>query len=70
MGELISRVIGVSAGLLFAVLWVFVLFLGAGLPIMAFVVMRNITKIRVQLERLNDTLETRGNNGPGNILGL
>jgi len=60
----------VSAGLLFAVLWVFVLFLGAGLPIMAFVVMRNITKIRVQLERLNDTLETRGNNGPGNILGL
>ena len=45
--------------LIFAIGWATAFFLAVWLPYMAFSVTRNIRQIRIQLERLNDTLESR-----------
>lgn len=59
MAELVSAVLGTSIGGALAALWLIGILLYGTLPIMALVATLNLRKIRVQLERLNNTLEVR-----------
>jgi len=59
MGELLGAIIGLSGGLVM-VLGVGVYFVLLGwVPLMVLSATRNIKQIRVQLERLNDTLDSK-----------
>ena len=66
-----ARLVGGAIGGLFglALVFCFVTVI-IGWPLMALSAVRNISKIRKQLERLNDVLESRGAGDRGGVLGI
>jgi hypothetical protein len=58
MARLIGELLTVSGSMLIAVGWLFGIVLVFWLPYMAWSATRNIRGIRIQLERLNDTLSS------------
>jgi hypothetical protein len=56
MGELLGLLLGSSLGSL----WVIGLLLYGTLPVMALVVTLNIRKMRIELQRIHNTLESQG----------
>jgi hypothetical protein len=70
MTELIGAILGASGVLIVGVGWALALVLVAWMPYMAWSVTRNIRQIRMQLERLNDTLESRLSADRPGILGI
>ena len=63
--------VGHALGTLFAAWWLFGLIsflaLSYFVPIMLFIATRNVRKIRRELERLNEILESRLSSGPADI---
>lgn len=59
MLDLIAAAVGINAAILLVLGFVVYIVLGFLLPFMALSATRNLKQIRVQLERLNDTLELR-----------
>ena len=70
MVETIARLLGASTGLLVVVLFMSAVVLAFLWPLMLFSMMRNMGRIRAQLERLNDNIERRRESSPGNVIGL
>jgi hypothetical protein len=70
MSELFLALLGSAGSLFIAVGFAAGLFLVVWLPYMAWSVTRNIRQIRVQLERLNDTLERSSSPSRPGTLGI
>lgn len=66
----IGTFFGATAWIVMAVLWVALLVAMVLLPFAMLSMTRNVRRIRVQLERLNDTLESRGRGSGGSVLGI
>lgn len=68
--ELVGQTIANAGALLIAIALPLALVLSFWLPYMAWSATRNIRQIRQQLERLNDTLDSRAPSSPTNRFGV
>jgi hypothetical protein len=70
MRDLATLLLGAPAAIVVAIGWISGLLLVVWMPYMAWSVTRNIRHIRIQLERLNNTLESRTEGPRAGTLGL